>query len=128
MDFTLGSGLGYYYNLPVSENGILIWDGTTAKVQFKSNLSKFFTDVEMTNDLKVNTLSGGVLTQLDAFVKNISYTKSQVDTTLTNYYNKTQVDGFINPLQTDTTNLKSVIYITLGWTGGLVIKYPQLGG
>ena len=31
------------------------------------------------------------------------------------------------PLQTDTTNLKSVLYRTLNWTGGLVIKYPHLG-
>ena len=69
--FTLGSGSGYYYNLPASENGIVIWDAVneTSKVQFKSNLSKFFTDVEMTGDLKVDTLSGDVLTQIDAFVK-----------------------------------------------------------
>ena len=44
-----------------------IWDAVNEvpKVDFKSNLSKFHTDVEMTSDLKVNTLSGDVLTQLD---------------------------------------------------------------
>jgi len=40
--FTLGSGLGYYYNLPVSANGIFIWDGATTKVQFKPDLTSCF--------------------------------------------------------------------------------------
>ena len=84
----------------------------------------------MTGNLKVNTLSGNVLTQLDTFVKNISYTKLQFDDTIDNYYTKTQTNYLLLPLQTDTTNLKSVIYRSNAggyWTGGLVIKYPQIG-
>ena len=41
---------------------------------------------------------------------------------------KTQVDGFINPLQTDTTKLKCVIYRSNNWTSGVIIKYPQNRG
>ena len=41
--------------------------------QFKLNLSKFMTDVDMTSDLKVDTLSGNVLTQLDTFVNPKKY-------------------------------------------------------
>ena len=49
----------------------MIWDEPTQKTitQFNSNLVKFNTDVEMAGDLKVDTLSGNVLTQLDTFVK-----------------------------------------------------------
>ena len=44
-----------------------------------------------------------------------------------NYYTKTQTNDLLFPLQTDTTNLKSVIYRSNTWTSGLVIKHPQLG-
>ena len=82
----------------------------------------------MTGDLKVNSISWNVLTKLDTSVKDISYTKLQFDNTLNHYFTKkTQTNDLLLPLQTDTTNLKSVIYRTLRWTGGLVIKYPQLG-
>ena len=81
----------------------------------------------MIGDLKVNTLSGNVLTQLDTFVKDISYTKLQVNDIISNYYTKTQTNDLLLPLQTDTTNLKSVIYNSNNWTSGLVIKYPQIG-
>lgn len=67
------------------------------------------TDVDMTCDLNINALSGNALTQLDTFIKNISYTKLQFDNIISGYYNKTQVDRFINPLQTDTTNLKVLL-------------------
>ena len=60
--------------------------------QFKLTLTKFMTDVEMIGDLKVDTLSGNVLTQLDTVVKNISYTKLQVDNTISNYYTKIQTN------------------------------------
>ena len=40
----------------------------TTIAQLKLNLSKFLTDAEMIGDLKVNTSSGNVLTQLDTFV------------------------------------------------------------
>ena len=79
----------------------------------------------MRGDLTVNTLSGNVLTHLDTFVKDISYSKLQFDNTISDYYTKTQTNDLLLPLQTDTTNLKRVIYRTLGWAGGL-IKYPQL--
>ena len=62
------------------------------------------TDVETIGDLKVDTLSGNVLTQLDTFVKDISYTKLQVDNTINHYYTKIQVNDLLSPLQTDTTN------------------------
>ena len=86
------------------------------------------TDVEMTGDLKVNSISGNVLAQLNTFVKYISYTKLQFDNTRNNYFTKTQTNALLLPLQTDTTNLKSVIYRSNNWTSGLVIKYPQTRG
>lgn len=42
----------------------------------------------------------------------------------------TYLDGVIQPLSTDTANLKRVIYrtdLTTPWSGGLVIMYPQVG-
>ena len=49
----------------------MIWDEPTQKAitQFKPNLIKFNTGVEMTGDSKVDMLSANVLTQLDTFVK-----------------------------------------------------------
>lgn len=126
--FTFARGPSYY-NLPTNLHGILIWDTVTEtpKVTFKLTLSKFYTDIEMTGDLKASRLSGHVLTQIETMISNNCYSKSQFDTTVATYYTKPQTDNLLLPSTTDRTNVNRVIYRTLGWTGGLVIKYPQLG-
>lgn len=126
--FNLARGGGYYYNIPVSTNGIMIWDESSQSLtaQFKLNLSKIYTAIGMTRDLEVNRLSGGVLSQIDNAILSTCYSKSQFDTTIGGYY-KMQIDSLSQPLTSDTLNLKRVIYRTLDWTSRLVIKYPQLG-
>lgn len=64
----------------------------------------------MTTDLKVNTLSGNALTQIDTMLLNACYINSQFDTTIANCCTKSETDGPRLPIATDTTNLKSVIF------------------
>ena len=53
--------------------------GTVAT--FKHDLILFYKNLDAgAYDVKANPLSGNVLTELDTFVKHISYTKSQIDT------------------------------------------------
>lgn len=103
--FTFQAG-PYYYNLPTNVNGILIWDpvAETPKVKLKLNISVFHTKVEMLNDLEVIRVSGGGLSQIDNTVLSTRYSKSKFDRTIANYYSKTQTDGLLLPLTTDTTN------------------------
>ena len=62
-------------------------------------------------DVKCNSLSGPVLTQLDAFVKNISYTKTEINAKLALYYLKTEIDALISNYYTKTqTNDKFALY------------------
>ena len=54
-------------------------------------LTKLYANIDCTNyDVKAN--SSNCLTQLDTFVKNISYTKAQTD-------------GFLNALNQDVTDI-----------------------
>jgi hypothetical protein len=79
----------------------------------------------MNNNLQLNSLTGNVLTQLTTLITDTCYIKSEIDS---RYYTKTATDALLLPITDDVDNLLSGLYRPLGWTGGLVIEYPQIGG
>ena len=128
VNFVSGSGNVLYTPSAGSNLPLYVSAGGATIAQFKHDGITFSKNLNISSfDVLATSLSGNCLTQIAGIVTTNAYTKTQIDT---NLYTKTQVDNLLSPITTDTTNLKSVIYRTdspTPWTGGLVIKYPQIG-